>query len=161
MNTILDTEAYSIDPVNFSIRSRSEHRGAFGEDLVPEWWSSAIQRILFLLELPDNWDSYGAKKVDRNIAFQAVQILQQISRPDIPPPSIVPTVNGRLQFEWHTNGIDLEFEVMSAALISASYEDHNSDIEWDKDLDYNLSPLTEVLKTLVPPYGPDVLSIGY
>ncbi len=160
MNAVLDFGAYSNEPLEYPNRERPEQRGAYGEDRIPEWWSSAIQRILFLLDLPDNWDSYGAQKIDRNIAFHSVQILQQISRPGIPAPAIVPTVNGHLQFEWHTNGIDLEFEVLSAAKISASFEDMNQGIDWEREFDYNLSELTDVIKTLVLPNDSNVLALG-
>jgi len=114
----------------------------------PKWWGPAIQRISYLLALPDNWDSYGAKRIDQRIAYYAVQILQQIARPGVPAPSIVPTVRGYLQFEWHTNGVDLEFEVISPIEISVSYEDAETGAEWERNLDYNLTPLTEVVKLL-------------
>ncbi|MEW8691414.1 MAG: hypothetical protein AB2535_10020 [Candidatus Thiodiazotropha endolucinida] len=116
---------------------------------VPEWWSSALQRIAYLIDLPENWDSYGAKKIDAQIAYYSVQILQQISVPGIPMPSIVPTVRGNLQFEWHIHGIDLEFEVVSPVSIYVAYEDSLSGTEWDRELDYNLTPLSDVLKTLL------------
>lgn len=116
---------------------------------IPGWWDSALQRIVYLLSLPDNWDTYGASAVKRQTAFYAVQILQQISRPGVPAPSIVPTVGGSLQFEWHTYGIDLEFEVVSPTHIYASFEDHVSGQEWEKHLDYNLLPIAEVVKQLV------------
>ncbi len=116
---------------------------------IPEWWVSAIQRIVYLIDLPENWDSYGARKIDTEIAYYSVQILQQISIPGIPMPSIVPTVRGNLQFEWHVYGIDLEFEVVSPIKISVAYEDARSGTEWEKDLDYNLTPITDVLMMLL------------
>lgn len=116
---------------------------------VPEWWQSAIQRIAYLLQLTENWDGYGALAVKQQNAFYAVQILQQISRPRIPRPSIVPTVRGNLQFEWHMHGIDFEFEVISPTRIWVSFEDHQTGDEWEKDLDYNLMPLADVVKQLL------------
>lgn len=116
---------------------------------IPDWWGGALQRISYLLRLPSNWDAYGASAIKPQTAYAAVQILQQISRPGVPPPSIVPTIRGNLQFEWHAYGIDLEFEVISATKISVSFEDHVSGLEWEKDLDYNLLQLAEVVKQLV------------
>ena len=119
------------------------------EQELPQWWPAALSRILFLLELPENWDSYDAKKINQQIAYHAAQILLEITRPGIPEPSIVPTVRGNLQFEWHTRGIDLEFEVKSSVLISVSFEDTVTGNEWEKDLDYNLIPLKDVIRQLV------------
>ena len=116
---------------------------------LPKWWESAFHKISLLMKLSDNWDSYGAKKVDPDTAYYAVQILQQIARPDVPGPSIVPTVRGFLQFEWHINGVDLEFEVISPTEINVSYENAVTGDEWERTLDYNLTPLTQALVTLV------------
>lgn len=116
---------------------------------IPAWWGSVLQRIAFLLDLQDDWDSYGAKRIDRQVAYHSVQILQQIAVPGIPAPSIVPTVRGYLQFEWHIYGIDLEFEVMSPVLIGVAYEDSVTGNEWETELDYNLTPLSNVLKNLL------------
>ena len=86
-----------------------EHNEAYTlTSTVPEWWPSAIKKITALLSLPDNWDSYGAKSIDVNLAYASVNILQQISSIELPQPSIVPTTQGRLQFEWHTAGIRSE-----------------------------------------------------
>jgi len=125
----------------------------FEAEKIPEWWGAALQRISYLLGLPENWDSYGAAKIDMNLAYYAVQILQQISKPGIPAPSIVPTVRGHLQFEWHMSGIDLEFEVESSTKISVSFEDSLTGVEWESDLDYNLSPLSDYIKLLISRQG--------
>lgn len=123
------------------------------EEGPPNWWAPAIQRISYLLDLPENWDSYGAKRIDQKTAYYAVQILQQIARPGVPAPAIVPTVRGYLQFEWHANGVDLEFEVLSPIEISVFYEDAETGAEWEKNLDYNLTPLTEVVTLLAKRHG--------
>lgn len=121
----------------------------FSEEALPGWWRVAIQRISFLLSLPENWDSYGAQKVDASRAYTAVQILQQIARPGIPKPSIVPTPTGDIQFEWHINDIDLEIEVSSPVKLGVSFEDLRTGAEWEEDLDYDLTRLVDVIKELV------------
>ena len=97
-----------------------------------------------MLDLEENWDSYGAKPIDRRIAYSAVDILQQIAPAGLPAPQIVPTAKGRL----HADGIDLEFEVLSPVTLWVSFDDAVSGIEWEKALDYNLMPLVDVLKAL-------------
>lgn len=119
------------------------------EHQVPEWWAEAIQRIGMLLDLPDNWDSYGAKAPRTSIAYRAVDILQEIALPGIPQPAIVPTPRGNIQFEWHEQGVDLELEVLSQAKINVSFEDSETGVEWDDELDYNLTRLSDSLKLLI------------
>jgi len=42
----------------------------------------------------------------------------------------------------------LEFEVLSAVRILASYEDAEQGVEWEKEFDYDLKDLGEVLRIL-------------
>ena len=76
-------------------------------------------------------------------------MLQQISRPDIPKPSIVPTVSGNVQFEWHTNDIDLEIEVKSQVLVSVFFVDLRSGEENEYELDYDLDPISRIVKEII------------
>jgi len=126
----------------------SDKESTFGDPYFPAWWTQSLQRIGLLLDLEENWDSYGARPIDRRVAYNAVQILQEIAPAGLPVPAIVPTANGRLQFEWHAGGIDLEFEVLSAVRILASYEDAEQGVEWEKEFDYDLKDLGEVLRIL-------------
>ena len=51
-----------------------------------------------LLDLPENWNSYGALPIS-GAAIKAAESM-----------SIVPTCNGGVQLEWHINGHDIEIE---------------------------------------------------
>lgn len=141
---------FIVDSERETVFEQEPRAGAImSEVFPPTWWSAALQQVSSLLDLPKNWDSYGAERISRQNAYYAVQILQQISRPGIPAPSIVPTVRGNLQFEWHRAGIDLEIEILSPTRIRTSYEDELTGVEWERDLDYNLAPLTDVVRTLI------------
>ena len=119
------------------------------KDELPHWWVSTLSRITDILALPENWDSYGAAKPDPQLAYHAVDLLQQIAQPDMPQPSIVPTVQGGVQFEWHTRGIDLEVEILSPIEINVYYYDASNDDEWEDRLDYNLTSLSEKVRELL------------
>jgi hypothetical protein len=54
-----------------------------------------------------NWDSYGAKAVDPNAVKAAIEFVLVYLRPADLAPSIVPTCDGGIQLEWHTDHLDL------------------------------------------------------
>ncbi|MFY9855315.1 MAG: hypothetical protein WAK26_15700 [Terracidiphilus sp.] len=58
--------------------------------------------------LPENWDSYGGKKVNRDLISQSLSVLGLIMDVASPAPSVVPLGDGGLQLEWHRNQQDLE-----------------------------------------------------
>ena len=72
----------------------------------------AICRAVDLLALPPGWDSYDADRVTEEAARCAVKLLLLVSSkvPGMVAPSVVPTVRGGLQLEWHRRGVDLEVE---------------------------------------------------
>ena len=61
-------------------------------------------------------------------------------RPNTPAPSIVPTVRGGLQLEWHQTQIDLEVEITPHGTIHLAYENFAEGREWEGDLGSDLAP---------------------
>lgn len=116
---------------------------------VPDWWQVALCKITSLMELPENWDSYGALPIDRSLAYVGVNLLQEISSNEVPEPSIVPTTRGTIQFEWHTAGIDFELDVISSTKINTYFMDEATGMEWEKVLDFDLSQITAAIDLLV------------
>ena len=112
----------------------------------PEWLSPTVEKLSALLALPSNWDSYGARSVDPQIALAALKLLGHVMRIDSPPPSVVPTSVGGIQFEWHMRGVDLEVAVVSTHDFKVSYEDVSE--SWEKELSTDLSPLSNAIARL-------------
>lgn len=112
------------------------------------WRAAAIKRLEQLVNLPPNWDSYGAKKITQRTAQISLQILDSVMRDSTPPPSIVPVPSGRIQLEWHARGIDLEVEVVSPILLHASFEDQLTAREWHMPLNVDLGVLNEAISVL-------------
>ena len=75
---------------------------------VPAWVEATISALIGIQSLPDNWDSCGAKKINRDLISQSLSLLEQIMETTSPAPSVVPLGNGGLQFEWHRRQQDLE-----------------------------------------------------
>lgn len=66
------------------------------------------QTLQKLSELGPNWDTYGAKPITEQALKAAMEITGIIANK---PPSIVPTVEGGIQLEWHTCGHNIEIEI--------------------------------------------------
>lgn len=118
------------------------------DDREPRWFRATAQNLIDLLELPENWDSYGAPLIDRNIVSYVLQLLYEMMRDDTPPPAVVPTNRGGVQLEWHTRGIDLEIEIQAPGHIVVSYEDNRSRDEWEAELTADLTRLSDALSEL-------------
>lgn len=112
------------------------------------WKEAVFLRLGNLTRLSENWDSYGAKPVQRWSMLEAVRVLIDLMESDTPIPSIVPTPEGHVQLEWHTNGIDLEIEFVGPALIHVAYENMQTGEEWEGELTYDLTRLLGFVKQL-------------
>ena len=73
----------------------------------------SIEQVVDLLDLSEGWNSYSAKPIEPRNAVRAVELLFQLRETGAPPPSVVPTAPGRIQLEWHANGIDIEVYINS------------------------------------------------
>src|SRR5439155_24037115 len=65
-------------------------------------WISAISKTFqgFVDRLPDNWNSYGAKRIQPELAEAATRLRSKIVQPETPKREVVPTTDGGLQIEW-------------------------------------------------------------
>ncbi len=122
-------------------------RGASPNVLLPAWVKSVLEAIVPLFRLERNWDSYGAVPVDPKIVKSALEILLSVTDYDSPAPSVVPTVSGGLQFEWHIGGIDLEIVVSGPGDSRFIFEDR-SDHEIEGELPAEASRLADLVSRL-------------
>ena len=86
----------------------------------------SVEAVADLLSLPPGWNSYSAKPIDHQSARQAIQLLAEFLKPNTPPPSVVPTVRGGIQLEWHTRGADVEIYIESPNEVSFFAEEAGS-----------------------------------
>jgi hypothetical protein len=92
----------------------------------PAWARELIHRICALGQLSENWDSYGARRIDPRCAMVAINLILSATGPATPTPAIVPTSRGGIQLEWHRNGVDLEIEILSESRLHVSLEDERT-----------------------------------
>lgn len=86
----------------------------------------SVEAVVDLLSLPRGWNSYSAKPIEHQNARQAIRLLADFLRPDTPPPSVVPTVRGGIQLEWHTRGANVEIYIESPSDASFFAEETES-----------------------------------
>lgn len=100
----------------------------------PGWIEPTLKALGQLLTLPPNWDSYDARPVDLANVWAAWQLLAATLRDDSPPPAVVPTNDGGVQVEWHTQGIDLEIIVATPRPWYVSFEDAQTGEAWEQEI---------------------------
>jgi len=102
-----------------------------------------VHAVADLLSLKPGWNSYSAKAIDHYCATQAIRLLDQFLEPSTPPPSVVPTVRGGIQLEWHTGGVDIEIYIEPPNELSFFAEDAVS----GKSSDLSLAGHEGILKS--------------
>ena len=93
------------------------------------WMQPLLDKVVRLETLRENWDSYGARPIDPNIAQATIKLLCEFLTPSDPIPSIVPTAHGSILLEWHEGGCDLEVEMRSPTSIQLVFDDGNEQEE--------------------------------
>jgi hypothetical protein len=95
----------------------------------PAWLKPTIQALQDLLQLPENWDGYGAVQVREQLAQQALMMLADVMENDAPAPSVVPLSDGGVQVEWHRRGLNLEIEFPADEAPSFYYYEDDTGLE--------------------------------
>jgi hypothetical protein len=113
-----------------------------------DWLSPTVERLTQLLDLPENWDSYGGRPIDPAEVAWALDLLARVMSPGSPPPTVIPTSRGSIELEWHQNGIDLEAHATSKGGTYVYFEDQQSGEAWERELNGDFSPLSAALAEL-------------
>lgn len=89
----------------------------------PSWLRAVLAQIEECARMEAGWDSYSAEAISPNACAAAYGIIRALATRNTPIPSVVPTSDGLIQFEWHTKDIDLEVRVLSSTRIEVCLED--------------------------------------
>ncbi len=114
----------------------------------PQWLPDLMAEVSGLGLLEENWDSYGAKRIDPRCIDAANSLLRAILDSSTPRPSVVPTNRGGIQLEWHRGGIDLEIEIESPPQMNVSFADEQEGTQEELTLSGNIRPLVKFLQCL-------------
>src|SRR5712692_1925646 len=76
----------------------------------PAWFDTTVQTMQRLSWLPENWSSYGSCRIEEDSIESAAAFLGRALGPRGMAPTVVPTLQGGVQLEWHRTGDDVEIE---------------------------------------------------
>lgn len=76
-----------------------------------QWFMDAVTEMLRLTQLKTAWDGDDARPVTIESLYTATRLLAYVVNKNTPSPYIFPLPDGGIQFEWHTEDIDLEIEL--------------------------------------------------
>jgi hypothetical protein len=76
------------------------------------WMKPVLGTLMGFLDLEENWNSYGAPRIDPGSIGYGLSFLVKAMQVHTPEPAAVPSPSGGVQLEWHEQGIDLEVEVL-------------------------------------------------
>lgn len=113
----------------------------------PSWLLEFARRINQFEFLGPNWNSYGSRAVDPQSIVSALRALASIMHEDRPTPTVVPTVEGNLQLEWHLGGMDLEVVVEPRGPRYAYFADA-SGFEWEGEVSSDPNDLMQFVARL-------------
>lgn len=106
---------------------------------------AAVRQLARLLSMPSDWDSYGAKPIDRQIAIAALNLVGIVVVNGAPLPALIPTSDGGIQLEWHRCGVDLEIRVISGMSLGVFLEDLATGEIREEEIGADLTPLRSFL----------------
>lgn len=115
------------------------------EEHLPNWIYPLIVKLEGVLDLKPNWDSYGSLPIDPAYIDAAIRLLWTTMPSEMIEPQVIPTSNGRVQLEWHENGIDLEIEFVSLHRLNILFEDSNTGESLERELTADVAPLVACL----------------
>ena len=86
-----------------------------------------IRELLVASHLQANWNSYGAMPIDKMRILSAIGIVLDHMPDDLPQPSVVPTPDSRIQFEWSIGEAWMEMVVDVLGVAEIDYNECVSD----------------------------------
>ena len=111
----------------------------------PGWVHPTMRTLRALLQLPRNWDGYGANEVQESAVNGSWNLLVEIMNDDTLAPSIVPLSDGGIQIEWHRHGRNLEIEFFRDEAPSFYFYETDNGVEDEGPAHENLALLRKIL----------------
>lgn len=120
--------------VQAEVRTATARAGELLVTQRPTWLDDAAQRLEALVDLPENWNSYGARQVSISTALDAMDLLARLYDLGLPSPGIIPTATGGVQLEWDVSGLELELVLGPGGEMFAMFDDPAREETWELEL---------------------------
>lgn len=105
----------------------------------PDQVFRALEEIAEFAQLPDGWDSYSGKPLDRAAVRPVLELLFETDR-RCKTPRLIPLSAGGVGLRWKSDDFVLEIDVWSSSNIEAVL----TDVHTDEDIEINAFSLAEV-----------------
>ncbi len=113
--------------------SRFKYSIHFNAD-TPDWIPNVVENLNKFLSYEENWDSYGAERIEFDSTIFILEMLRELVDMDIPEPSVVPASDGCIQMEWHIKDTNFEIKMMPNRDTEYSFDDVRDDFEDKEDV---------------------------
>lgn len=101
-------------------------------------WSHSLRKKLGeLTNLPENWNSYGSRRIQQEAIETTAKLLSDLVKIDMPEPQIFPVSGGGVQLEWENAKCELEIEILPDRSIEYLIVDEQGDMHEGKLPQYN------------------------
>lgn len=77
-----------------------------------QWQVQGIKKLVEIMALPQNWDSYGSPPPSQGAVSIAIELLMGIDLDYFLSPRVVPVAGGGVQLEWSLGTREVELEVL-------------------------------------------------
>lgn len=116
-----------------------------------EWEPAALRPTMRafkeLLELPENWDTYGAPRISIDVLVPVAKILWNLGRMRMTP-ELYPVNHGGVQLEWRSNLAEIELEVTPAGELAVLCHVREAEHPWERETTLGSNHASELLGTL-------------
>ena len=126
-------EAFSRQPV-LALRS------------APAWLDERIGQLRSLLQLQDNWDSYGGRAIDRQSVEIATQLLKALAVVEgVEAPTVTASPDGNAALCWDNGRRSLDLEVMPDGRFEYVFLNDEDASKDDEGITYSADGFAELL----------------
>jgi hypothetical protein len=117
------------------------------------WLRTVLREVNAIADLNENWDSYGAGPIRKDVLWYALCVLQTVMD-DFEPPQLTPMSHEGVLLEWLGDGVRLEIEIENAGEASVSYENEKRSIDAFWKVRSDFSSLQEPLRAVAGRVAP-------